>query len=187
MKDQIRINHQIRTSELRVLTDDGQNLGVISLQEALNKADEMGQDLIEISPNAVPPVAKIMDYGKFQYIQQKKEKEARVKSHSTETKSLQVKIGTGDKDLEIKAKKASAFLKEGHRVKIDLFLPGRSKYFNQQFLGERLERILRLISEDFRIADPAKKSPKGMTIIIEKQIGKKTPVETEKSTQNENK
>jgi len=132
----------------------------------------MEMDLIEISPNAVPPVGKIMDFGKFQYIQQKKEKEARSKSHTTETKSLQVKIGTGDNDLEIKAKKASQFLKEGHRVKIDLFLPGRSKYMNFQFLQERLERILRLISENYRIADPAQKSPKGMTIVIERNASK---------------
>lgn len=172
LKDQIRINHQIKSRELRVITDDGENLGVISLEDAFRKAEELGQDLIEISPNAVPPVAKIMDYGKFQYKEQKKEREARAKSHRAETKSLQVKIGTGDKDLEIKANKASSFLKEGHRVKIDLFLPGRSKYFNFQFLQERLDRILRLITEDFKIADPAKKSPKGLTVIIERQTAK---------------
>lgn len=157
---------------MRVILDNGDNLGVISLSEALVKANELGQDLIEISPNAVPPVAKIMDFGKFQYIQQKKEKEAKAKSHTTETKSLQVKIGTGDKDLEIKAKKASEFLKDGHRIKIDLFLPGRSKYLDFHFLQERLDRILRLITEEFRIADPAKKSPKGLTIIIERQNSK---------------
>lgn len=177
MKDIIYINQQIRSKELRVLSDDGENFGVISLQEALKKADELGLDLIEISPNAVPPVAKIMEYGKFQYIQQKKDKEARSKSHSTETKSLQVKIGTGDKDLEIKAKKASEFLREGHRVKINLFLPGRSKYLNFQFLKERLERILRLITEDYKIADPAKKSPKGLTTILERQVVKKIATE----------
>lgn len=173
MKDHIRINHQIRARELRVITDDGDNLGVITLEDALRKAEEMGFDLIEISPNAVPPVAKIMDFGKFQYREQKKEREARSKSHRAETKSLQVKIGTGDKDLEIKASKASAFLKEGHRVKIDLFLPGRSKYFDFKFLEERLARILRLISEDYKVADPAKKSPKGLTIIIEKVVSSK--------------
>ena len=172
MKDLIHVNHQIKAKELRVISDDGQNFGVLSLSDALKKAEEMEMDLIEISPNAVPPVGKIMDFGKFQYIQQKKEKEARSKSHTTETKSLQVKIGTGDNDLEIKAKKASQFLKEGHRVKIDLFLPGRSKYMNFQFLQERLERILRLISENYRIADPAQKSPKGMTIVIERNASK---------------
>jgi translation initiation factor IF-3 len=172
LKDIIHINHQIRSKELRVLTDDGENFGVLSLQAALTKAEELGLDLIEISPNAIPPVAKIMDYGKYQYIQQKREKEARAKSHITETKSLQVKIGTGDKDLEIKAKKASEFLKDGHRVKIDLFLPGRSKYLNFQFLQERLDRILRLITEDYKVADSAKKSPKGLTMIIERQVKK---------------
>ncbi len=182
MKDIIHINHQIRSKELRVLTDDGENLGVISLAEALSKAEELGLDLIEISPNAVPPVAKIMDYGKYQYIQQKKEKEARAKSHTTETKSLQVKIGTGDKDLEIKAKKASEFLKDGHRVKIDLFLPGRSKYFNFQFLQERLDRILKLITEDYKIADPAKKSPKGLTTVIERQLVKKVTLDKPNDT-----
>jgi len=180
LKDIIHINHQIKSKELRVVTDGGENLGVISLDEALKKADELGQDLIEISPNAVPPVAKIMDYGKWQYIEQKKDREARSKSHSTETKSLQVKIGTGDKDLEIKAKKASEFLSQGHRVKIDLFLPGRSKYFNFQFLQERLDRILRLITVDYKIADPAKKSPKGLTTVIERQIGKKVVAEEKK-------
>ena len=177
LKDIIHINHQIRSKELRVLTDEGENFGVISLQDALNKAEELGLDLIEISPNAVPPVAKIMDYGKYQYKEQKKVKEARAKSHITETKSLQVKIGTGNKDLEIKAKKASEFLKEGHRVKIDLLLPGRSKYFNFQFLQERLDRILRLITEDYRVADPAKKSPKGLTTIIERQTVQKNKEE----------
>ncbi|MCX6713090.1 MAG: translation initiation factor IF-3 [Candidatus Vogelbacteria bacterium] len=173
MKVQIRINHQIKARELRVLTDDGENFGVISLEDAFRKAEELGLDLIEISPNAVPPVAKIMDYGKFQYREQKKDRDARAKSHRAETKSLQVKIGTGDKDLEIKANKASTFLKEGHRVKIDLFLPGRSKYFDFKFLEERLARILRLISAEYKVADPAKKSPKGLTIIIEKNTSQK--------------
>lgn len=173
MKPRININHQIRARELRIIDDEEGNLGVMSLEQALRLAEDKGLDLIEISPNAVPPIAKIMDFGKFQYIQNKKEKEARAKSKATETKSIQVKIGTGDHDLELKATRASEFLKEGHRIKIDLFLPGRSKYFDIKFLNERLDRFLRLISEDFKIADPAKKSPKGLTLIIERQTGKK--------------
>lgn len=168
LKDHIRLNHQIRARELRVLDDEGNNYGVLSLEDALRKADELGLDLIEISPNAVPPIAKIMDYGKWQYLQNKKDRATKQKSHITETKTLQVKIGTGGHDLELKAKKASAFLKEGHRVKIDLFLPGRSKYLDPKFLAERLDRILKLITEDFKIADSIKKSPKGMTVVIER-------------------
>ncbi len=168
MKARIRINNQISANELRVIDDEEGNLGVMSFAEAMDKATEKDMDLIEISPNANPPIAKIMDYGKWQYLENRKLKQSKAGSHSTETKSLQVKIGTGDHDLELKAKKASSFLKDGHRVKIDLFLPGRSKYLNQDFLKERLERLLKFISEEYKIADPVKKGPKGLTITIER-------------------
>ncbi len=164
----IRINHQITAAELRVLLEDGTNLGVISKATAIDKARELGLDLIEISPNAVPAVAKIMDYGKFQYAEAKKIKVSKAKSHVVELKNIQVKIATGDHDLELKAKKASEWLAEGNRIKIDLFLPGRSKYLNQDFLRERMDRILKLITEEFKIASPITKSPKGFTVIIEK-------------------
>jgi len=167
-----KINHQIRAKELRVLTDTGENYGVLSLSEALAKAQELGLDLIEISPNAEPPVAKIMDYGKFQYQLSKKQKEAKAHAHVTETKSLQVKIGTSEHDLELKAKNASKWLKEGHRVKINLFLVGRSKYSDMDFKKERLGRVLTLISEEYRIAGEPVKSPKGLTIILERAAKK---------------
>ena len=164
-----RINHQIRVAELRVIGPVGENFGVITLKDALDKAMAAGLDLIEISPNAVPPIAKIMDYGKFQYDQNKKLKAAKAKAHVIEVKNVQVKIGTGEHDLALKAKKASEWLKEGHRIKIDLFLTGRSKYMEFNFLKERLERILKLITEEYTIAEPPKKALKGLTVIIEKK------------------
>lgn len=130
--------------------DDGTNLGVITLNEALKAAQQAGLDLIEISPTANPPVAKIMDFGKYQYLENKKLKQAKSKSHSTETKSLQVKVGTGEHDLDLKAKKASEWLREGNRIKIDLFLTGRSKYMDVKFLTGRLERVLKLITETYK-------------------------------------
>ncbi len=168
MNIRVRINQQIRATELRVITDDGQNLGVLSIGEALKKAQEMNLDLIEISPNAVPPVAKIMDYGKFQYTEKKKLKETKSKIQNIEIKSVQVKIGTDEHDLLLKAGKASEWLKEGHRVKLNLFLAGRAKYLNQTFLNERLERMLKLITEEYRVAEPSTKGPKGLTIVIER-------------------
>jgi translation initiation factor IF-3 len=183
LKPRTRINNQITAKELRVITETGDNLGVLSFAEALTKATEEGLDLIEISPNANPPIAKIMDYGKYQYVENKKDKQGRAKTVTTETKSLQVKIGTGEHDLELKAKRASAFLKEGHRVKIDLFLPGRAKYLDQNFLGQRLERMLNLITEEYKIADPAKKSPKGLTVVIERQTAKVKPTENNENKQ----
>ncbi len=166
-----RINHQIRAAELRVIGPEGENFGVISFKEAMDKAAALGLDLIEISPTAVPPVAKITDFGKYQYDENKKAKAAKSKMHIIEMKSLQVKIGTGDHDLGLKAKNASKWLKEGHRIKIDLFLSGRAKYMDFNFLKERLNRVLMLITEEFRIADGPTKSPKGITIIVEKGTG----------------
>lgn len=151
-----------------MIDEEGNNIGVISFKEALDRAYAAGLDLIEISPNANPPVAKIMDYGKFQYGENKKLKQAKTKAHTIETKNVQIKVGTGDHDLALKAKKASEWLREGNRVKIDLFLPGRTKYMDIKFLNERLDRALKLITEEFKIAEPSKKSPKGLTLVIEK-------------------
>lgn len=164
----ILINHQITAPELRVILEDGTNLGVLSKQAAIEKAMSLGSDLIEISPGANPPVAKIMDYGKFEYAEAKKAKASKAKAHTVEVKNIQVKVGTGDHDLELKAKKASEWLAEGHRIRLDLFLPGRAKYLDQNFLKERMERLLKLVSVEYRIADAPKKSPKGLTAMIEK-------------------
>ena len=163
-----RINNQIRASELRVLDDKNQNIGVLSIKDALEMAQSKGLDLIEINPNGNPPVAKLMDFGKYQYEASKKLKKAKAGAKPTETKSIQVKIGTGDHDLEMKAKTASKWLKEGHRIKIELFLSGRAKYMDEKFLKERLDRVLHLITEDYKISDTYKKGPKGLFITIEK-------------------
>ncbi|NVO04279.1 MAG: translation initiation factor IF-3, partial [Bacteroidetes bacterium] len=166
-----RINNQIRASEVRVISNEGVNLGVLSIKEALSQASALGLDLIEISPNTNPPIAKIADYGKYKYEQNKKQKKAKAGSKTTETKSIQIKIGTGDNDLALKARKASEWLKEGHRIKVELFLSGRSKYMPDPFLKERMDRVLHLITENFKIAESYRKGPKGPTITIEKDKG----------------
>ena len=165
----IKINHQIKAPTVRVIDESGNNLGVMDLASALARADQAGLDLIEISPAATPPVAKIMDFGKYQYLENKKAKQSRSRLQLAETKSIQVKIGTGGHDLAIKAGKVSEFLGQGHRVKIELFLPGRAKYLNSQFLQERLERLLKFLSVAYRVADPARKSPKGLSVVIERE------------------
>lgn len=166
--NRIRINHQIRVNELRVIDSEGKNLGILSLSEALKAAELVGLDLIEISPNAVPPIAKIADYGKFQYEEKKKLRNAKSKAKTVEIKTIQVKIGTSEHDLLLKAKKASEWLKEGNRVKLDLFLKGRSKYMDVKFLKERLDRMLVFLTEKYRFAEEPKKSLKGLTVILEK-------------------
>ncbi len=140
----------------------------MSIRDALELAQSKGLDLIEISPNANPPVGKIMDFGKYQYEASKKLKKSRAGSKPTETKSIQIKIGTGDHDLELKAKTASKWLKEGHRIKVELFLSGRAKYMDDKFLRERLDRVLHLITEDYKVSDTYKRGPKGLMLTIEK-------------------
>jgi len=169
--NRIRINKAIRAPELRVIGPDGENLGTLSLADALKEADKRNLDLIEISPKANPPVAKITDYGQYRYETKRKASQAKAKAHVTETKSAQVKIGTGEHDQQLKAKRIAEWLEEGHRVKVDLFLWGRYKYMEAAFLKERLERFLKIIPTEYKIADPIKKSPKGFTVTIER-VGK---------------
>lgn len=151
-----------------MISNEGVNLGSFSIKEALDKASSLGLDLIEISPNANPPIVKIADYGKYKYEQKKKLQKSKAGAKTTETKSIQIKIGTGDNDLALKARKASEWLKEGHRIKVELFVFGRAKYMQDSFLRERLDRVLHLITENFKISEDYKKGPKGPTITIEK-------------------
>lgn len=164
-----RINNQIRASEVRVIDAEGGSIGVMPIRDAIALAKEKGLDLIEINPNSQPPIAKIQDFGKFQYEQAKKLKKTRANAKVTETKNIQIKVGTGDHDLELKAKNASKWLKEGHRLKVELYLSGRLKYMDQNFLKGRLDRVLHFITEPYKIAEPYKKSPKGLMITLEKE------------------
>lgn len=168
MQQKILINNAIRSSRLRVIDQNGDNLGVISKEEALDIAKKAKLDLIEVSPQADPPVAKITDYGKFTYEQSKKAKEVKSKAHVTETKNIQISIGIGERDIDVRAKQAAEWLKEGHRVKVDMQLKGRSKYMEENFLKERLQRMLAIIPAEYKIADPLKKMPKGMSVVLEK-------------------
>jgi translation initiation factor IF-3 len=170
--EKTKINDAIRALEVRVISDDLGNLGVMKTKDAIAKAYELGMDLIEISPDAVPPVAKIADYGKFIYSQSKKQKEIKQKtkaaSASGEVKNIQIKVGTGEGDIAIKAKKATEWLNDGNRVKVELFLRGRTKFMDKKFLQERLERILKFIETPYKIVDGFKDSPKGIVVTLEK-------------------
>lgn len=168
--DRIRINNEISARELRVISATGENLGVLPLEEALKASKTAGLDLIEISPSAVPPIAKIMDYGKFEYERSKKEKVAKAKVKISETKEVQIKVGTGDHDMDLKAKKAAEWLAEGHRVRAELFLKGRYKGMEEKFLKERLEKFLLRIPYAYKVAEPITRSPKGFAGVIERDL-----------------
>lgn len=168
MADKVNINNNIRSPKLRVIGPQGENFGIITKEEALAKAKACGLDLIEVSPNAEPPVARVADYGKYVYEVSKKLKEVKAKAHNTETKNIQISVAIGEHDIMIKAKQAAEWIKEGHRVKIELQLKGRTKYMDEKFLRERMDRILAVIPAEYKVAEPLKKIPKSMMIVIEK-------------------
>ena len=124
-KDFHRINTQIKSDEVRVLLDDGEQLGVMKTSEAINIAKDRKMDLVEIAPNNKPPVCKIIDYGKFKYQEQKKKNEAKKKQKVIETKEIKIRPGTGEHDYQVKIRSANKFIKEGNRVKFSLRFKGR--------------------------------------------------------------
>ncbi len=183
--DRLRINNEIRALELRVISHDGSNLGVLPLASALAAAKAAGLDLIEISPSAIPPIAKIIDYGKFEYERSKKEKAVKAKVKVSETKEVQIKVGTGDHDMDLKARKAAEWLSQGHRVRAELFLKGRYKGMEEKFLKDRLEKFLLRIPYAYKIAEPVARSPKGFAGVIERDLI--AQAKREKESKHENK
>jgi translation initiation factor IF-3 len=182
--ERLYINTEIRARELRVIGAQGENLGVISLEAALAAAKQAGLDLIEISPLAVPPVAKIADYGRFEYERSKKERAVKAKVKISETKEVQIKVGTGDNDMQLKARKAAEWLGEGHRVRAELFLKGRYKGMDEKFLKERLVKFLERIPYAYKIAEPVERSPKGFAAVIERDMQAQAKREKEQKKQS---
>ena len=131
-----QLNEEIRDKEVRVIGSDGAQLGIMSADEANNLADEQGLDLVKISPNAVPPVCKIMDYSKFCFDQKKREKEARKNQKVVEIKEIRMSPSIDTNDFNTKAKNAQKFLKEGNRVKVSVRFRGREMAHTN--LGEKL-------------------------------------------------
>lgn len=130
-----RINEEIRAQELRVIDDEGNMVGIISRDEALGLAEEKDLDLVEISPNAKPPVAKILDYGKYRYEIQKREKEAKKKQKTMQVKEIRLSTFIEEHDIMVKAKTASKFLKDGDKVKVSLRFRGRERDYVEQGRG----------------------------------------------------
>lgn len=124
--DRTLINQAIRAREVRLLSSDGEQVGVVSREEALDKARELQLDLVLISPNAAPPVAKIMDYGKFRYEQQRKQREARKNQKVLVTKEIRLSPTIDEHDFETKAKQAEKFLSKGEKVKVSIRFRARA-------------------------------------------------------------
>ncbi|WP_129628296.1 translation initiation factor IF-3 [Candidatus Oscillochloris fontis] len=125
MRDRFRINNRIRAREVRLIDENGTQVGIVSVREAVGLAEERGLDLVEVAPNAVPPVCRLLDYGKFRYEQSKKEREARKNQKQAELKQIRLMPKTDDHDLEVKANQARRFLLTGDKVKFNVRFRGR--------------------------------------------------------------
>lgn len=121
----MRVNNRIRSRELRVVDDAGEQLGVLSLDEALRKAQDVGLDLVEVAPTAKPPVARIMDFSKYKYEQEKKEREARKKQHVIHVKEVKIGPKIEEHDYQVKKNHMEKFLKRGDKVKVSMMFKGR--------------------------------------------------------------
>jgi translation initiation factor IF-3 len=148
IRDRLRINNRIRAREVRLIDEQGAQVGVISLRDALTIAEERGFDLVEVATNAVPPVCRVMDYGKFRYEQTKKEREARKHQKQVEIKQIRLEPKTDDHDIDVKAKQARRFLLDGDKVKFNMRFRGREIFhpdIGRQIL-EQLAEALRDVS-----------------------------------------
>ncbi len=145
------LNDDIRAREVRCLGDDGTQYGIISRDEALDKAEELGLDLVLIAPDAKPPVCKIMDYGKFKYQEEKKKKEAKKKQKTIEVKEIKLSVKIADNDISYKIKHAREFLEAGKHVKFRVFLRGR-EMANPDAGKAVLERVWPMV-EDIAVRD----------------------------------
>ncbi|MGB5558062.1 MAG: translation initiation factor IF-3 [Paracoccaceae bacterium] len=160
-----KINDRIRSAEIRLIGADGENVGVVTPERAMEMAAEAGLDLVEISPNAEPPVCKIMDFGKFKYETQKKEAEARKKQKIIEIKEIKFRPGTDTHDYEVKMRSVVKFLENGDKVKITLRFRGR-EMAHMELGRELLQRISGDLEEIGKVESMPKLEGRQMVMMI---------------------
>ncbi|MCH7496497.1 MAG: translation initiation factor IF-3 [Candidatus Marinimicrobia bacterium] len=141
-----RVNNEITALEVRLVGHDGEQLGLVSLDEALAQADALGLDLVEVAPQAEPPVCKILDFGKYRYNQQKRKRESKKKQHVIANKEMRMRPGIGDHDLETKINHAIKFLQDGSRLKVTVRFRGRE--LSRLDLGTTLlDRVVEMLAD----------------------------------------
>jgi translation initiation factor IF-3 len=160
-----RVNGRIRAPEIRLIGADGENLGVVDPRKALMLAEEAGLDLVEISPNATPPVCKIMDFGKYKYETQKREAEARKKQKIIEIKEIKFRPGTDKHDYDVKMRSVMKFLEEGDKVKITLRFRGR-EMAHQELGLDLLNRVADDVKDVAKIENMPKLEGRQMVMMI---------------------
>lgn len=159
------MNEQIRVPQIRVIGENGNQLGIMTPFEALQIARERELDLVEIAPIAQPPVCRIMNYGKFQYQQSKQEQISKSKQKKTEIKGIRIGVRTDDHDLEFKRNQAEKFLSKGNKVKVEIVLRGREKA-HQNLARTNLENFIKSVSVPYKLEQEIKRFPGGFNAIV---------------------
>lgn len=166
-----RTNEQITASQVRVISSTGAQLGIISIREALNYAEDEGYDLVEVSPDAKPPVCKIIDYGKLKYKEQKSKKAAKKKQKTIEVKEIKMRPGIDTHDYQVKVKALKKFISGGNKVKVSMRFRGRE--MEHQNLGlDLLKKLTEEVSEYAKVEVPPKSEGKQIMIILVPQMVK---------------
>ena len=161
----IRVNRMIRISPVRVITGDGEQLGVLPIEEALAAALERGLDLVEVAPTARPPVVKIMDYGKFKFEEAKAARAAKKKQHVIQLKEVKYRPGIDDHDFDFKTRHAREFLGDGNKVKVTMMFRGRQMAHLE--LGKAvLDRVAATLADVGKIESDAKLEGRNMTMVL---------------------
>ncbi|MBV9880953.1 MAG: translation initiation factor IF-3 [Gemmatirosa sp.] len=161
----VRVNRQIRISPIRVIAADGSQLGILEVERALAIAEEQGLDLVEVAPMARPPVARIMDYGKFKFEQAKQARQAKKKQHVIQLKEVKFRPGIDEHDFETKTRHARRFLEEGNKVKVTLMFRGRQ--ISHPELGRQVvDRVAQELADLAKIEADARLEGKAMTMIL---------------------
>ena len=161
----MQLNEEIRDKEVRVISADGEQLGIMSAKEALKKAEEKNLDLVKIAPQAQPPVCKIMDYGKYRFEQTKKEKESKKNQRIIETKEIRLSLNIDTHDFDTKANQAMKFLKTGHKVKVSIRFSGR-EMAHPQIGEETMKKFAEVCSEFSSVEKPAKLEGRQMLMFL---------------------
>lgn len=162
---EMQINEEIRDKEIRVIMNDGEALGIMSADEALKIAEEKNLDLVKIAPQAVPPVCKIMDYGKYRFEQTKREKEAKKNQHVVEIKEVRLSLGIDTHDFETKVNHAKRFLTSGNKVKVSIRFRGREMAHTENGLGI-MQQFAEACAEFGNIEKAAKLEGKSMMMFL---------------------
>lgn len=170
----MRVNRQIRAAKVRVIDKDGGQLGVISIGEALARADSAGLDLVEIAPGAEPPVCKIIDYGKYRYQITKKEKESKKSQHQVKVKEIKMKPNTDDHDLEVKTRHAREFIAKGNKVRLTCVFRGREMQ-HPEFGRRIIQKMLDDLSDIATPESSAKLLGRSLSVVLAPGATKKKP------------